>query len=81
MTIDNEFAETEAVNEVLVAEETELAVEAEVIDAVVAVEDVVLDEVIADDEDDEPEIIILSPYDRPGRWYVLGVREQGQGQP
>jgi transcriptional antiterminator NusG len=71
MTIDNEFAETEAVNEVLVAEETELAVEAEVIDAVVAVEDVVLDEVIADDEDDEPEIIILSPYDRPGRWYVV----------
>lgn len=78
MTIDNESVETEALAEALAAEELlDAEVAAETVAAEVAADNEVaaLDDAIEgdeyDDEDAEPEVIIDSPYDRPGRWYVV----------
>ena len=72
MTIDNESVETEELAEAVAAEEAleaEVAAETAAAEASADAEAVVLDEEF--DEDEEPEVIIDSPYDRPGRWYVV----------
>ena len=69
MTSDNELSENPETDGTVAVEEIERAADVEEIEAPVADE---LDDENDDEDDDEDDgPVVESPYDRPGRWYVV----------